>query len=290
MKKLTAALLGAFLSLTALGQDLLQCVNPDVIKGVLFAGRPESQTLITATLPAALAGYEAPSGFELVGTAVRGDGASTTVAFRTSLDREAAHAALVASFEAEGWAIEAPMIIPARVFVLDSEPVSGTICRDGERRYLNVEDINDRRYASIALSDQPPTRACNAEDPRRRSIGLGMMSLLTGEAPTLELPEGTTAADGSGRINTGGGGSGDTYATESQIRSPLSPSSFVERLASQMSAQGWTADARWSGTLSNGGRWIRTSDDGIMYWSTLEVVDIGDGIYDLSFRIMMPPL
>jgi hypothetical protein len=117
-----------------------------------------------------------------------------------------------------------------------------------------------------------------------------MISLLTDEAPSLQLPEGTTAADGSGRINGGGGGSGDTYATDTQIRSPLSGAGFMDALASQMSQQGWNADARWSGTLSSGGRWTRTSDDGTFFWSTLEIVDMDDGLYDLSFRIMMSPL
>lgn len=286
MKKLTAVLLGALSSLPVLGQDLLECVNPDVLKGVLFNGRPEAQMTVTAALPAPLAGYEAPAAFELVGSAARGGG--TTVAFRTSLDREAAYAALLASFEADGWVVEEPTTLTAPIFILDRAPVSGTICLDRERRSLNVEDVNGQRYASIGLTDQPTTQACNARNPRR-SVGLGMMSRLTGEAPTLELPEGTTAADGSGRINTGGSGSGDSYSTDSRIRSPLPASSFMEGLAAQMSAQGWNADARWSGTLSSGGRWIRMTGDGIMYWSTLEIVDVGDGIYDLSFRMMMPP-
>lgn len=291
MKRLTLALLGVFFSLTALGQDLLQCLNPDLVKGVLFNGRPEAQMSITATLPEALAGYQAPSGFALVGSAVRRDGASTTVAYRTSLDREAAYAALLASFEAEGWVIEELPLGPVEpIFVEPAGPVSGSICLDGERRFLNVDDVEGRRFATIALNDQPTARACNAEDPRLRGLGSSMMSMLTEAAPTLELPEGTTAADGSGRINSGGGGSGDTYRTESQIRITVSASAFMDRLAEQVRAQGWTADARWTGALSHGGRWIRTSDDGTMFWSTLELIDVGDGIYDLSFRIMMPPL
>lgn len=290
MKKLSIALLGALFSLTALGQDLLECVNPDVVKGVLFYGRAEAQATFTATRPAGLGDYEAPAGFTFIGTSVRGNGASTTVAYRTTLDREAASAEWLASFEANGWVVEEQQAIGKPVFVLGGEPdFNGTICRERERRYLSIDEAGDRRYAIVTLNDQPSSLDCNAEDPRRVRT-LGMMSVLTDEAPTLLLPEGTTAADGSGRINSGGGGSGDTYSTATQIRTSLSGSGFMDDLASQMSAQGWDADARWSGTLSNGGRWTRTNENDTRFWSTLEIVDVGDAVYDLSFRMMMPPM
>lgn len=291
MKKSIVALTGALFSLTALGQDLLECLSPDLVNGVLFSGRTDSHPSVTATLPAVLAGYEPPADFALVGTAVRGNGASTTVAYLTSIDREEAYAAMLASFEADGWVIEEPLMVAAPIFVEQNSrgPVAGTICRDGERRYLSVDEIDGRRFASIGLNDQPQTRGCNEDDPRRRNLGMSMMSMLTSEAPTIALPSGTTAADGSGRINSGSGGSGDTYSTDSQIRMTISATEFMQDLAGQMSAQGWSADVRWSGALSQGGRWTRTSDEGILYWSTLELVDVGEGVFDLSFRTMMPP-
>jgi hypothetical protein len=194
-----------------------------------------------------------------------------------------------AAFEAEGWAVEEQIAPTRQVFNVDSAPISGTLCRDGERRSLYVQNVNGRSYATVALSAQPTARACNAQDPRQ-SMALGMMSMLTSQSPSLQLPEGTTAADGSNRIGGGGGGSGDTYETSAQIRIAQSAASFVGDLAAQMLEQGWAVDSSWSGTLSKGGRWTKTSADGILYWGTIELVDVGNGIHDLSFRIMISPV
>lgn len=289
MKKLTVVLVGAFFSLAALGQDLLQCVSPDVVKGVLYNGRAEAQASVTATLPAAMSGFTAPAGFQLIGSSQRLDGAAATVAFRTSLDSAAAHAAMLGAFEAEGWVTEEQPTPTTPIFVLgESAPASETICRDSERRGLNVQELNGRRYLTVYLNDQPSTLGCNVEDPRR-ARAMSMMSGLTQEAPTLQLPEGTTAANGSGRIAGGGGGSGDTYQTGDQIRIAQSASSFMGNLGAQMSAQGWAVDSSWSGTLSKGGRWTKTAANGLPYWATIELVDVGNDIHDLSFRLMMPP-
>ena len=288
MKKLTVALVGAFFSLAALGQDLLQCVSPDVVKGVLYNGRAESQWSVTAALPAAMSGFSMPAGFQLVGTSERVDGAAATVAFRTSLDSAAAYSAMLGAFEAEGWVTEEQPTPTSPIFVLESAPASGTICRDSERRGLIVQEISGRRYFTVSLNNQPRTLGCNVEDPRSARV-VSMMSGLTQEAPTLRLPEGTTAANGSGRIAGGGGGSGDTYSTGDQIRITQSASSFMSNLGAQMSAQGWAVDSSWSGTLSKGGRWTKTAANGLPYWATLELVDVGGGIHDLSFRLMMPP-
>jgi hypothetical protein len=290
MRKFTVTLIGALVGSAAFGQDLLQCVDPDVVKGVLFNGRAEAQMSITATLPEEMAGFTAPAGFVLVGTALRSPPAPAggTVAFRTNADSEAAYAAILETFTDDGWVIEEPQTPTTRIFINDSEPDSGTICRDGVRRTLLVQDHNGRRYVTVFFSDQPNALACNAQDPRL-GRARSMMTLMTDEAPALRLPEGTTNADGSNRIASGGGGSGDTYTTGDQIRIAQSASSFLSDIGSQMRDQGWTVDASWSGTLSTGARWTKTPANGFPYWATLELVDVGNGIHDLSFRLMMPP-
>ena len=73
MQKLTIALIGALCSLTAFSQDLLQCVNPDVINSLLFGGRP-NQVSVTQSLPETLENFEPPVGFDLVGSIREGVG------------------------------------------------------------------------------------------------------------------------------------------------------------------------------------------------------------------------
>lgn len=290
MRKIPGMLVGALFSLAAAGQDLLQCVNPDVINGLLFSGRPESRIEMTAALPESLDGFEAPAGFALIGTAVRGGGQSTSVAYRTSLEGPAAYGSMLDAFVSNGWVLEEEPVPFKPIFFVDaiSANVSGTVCRDTERRNLRVQYAGDHRYMMISLNDQPQTRGCNVEDPRRMIVPR-MMGGLSDQVPTLRLSAGTTAADGSGNIGSGSSGSGDSMITSSQIRTPAAPVDFMVDLDEQMSAQGWRADARWSGSVSHGGRWIKTNNDGLVFWSTVELVDIGNGLYDLSYRGMTSP-
>jgi hypothetical protein len=234
-----------------------------------------------------MAGFQAPAGFSLIGTADRDDGMSQTVAYRTSRAGDVAYGALFASLQAEGWEVEDMQIGP-RVFNLATGPVSGTLCLNGERRSLGVTDLNDTRYVTISISTRESTRACNAQD-RARSMIMARMSMLSADAPTLTFPVTTTSAAASGALPSGGGGSGETYQIDVQVISPDPASSLLGHLGAQMGEQGWQVDANWSGRLSNGGRWTRVTDDGTPMWVTLEIVALGDEMYDVSYRQMLPP-
>jgi hypothetical protein len=286
MKKLMAASIGALVSCAALGQDLLQCVNPDVRKGLVFSGIPQMQASIVATLPEAMADFRAPPGFTLVGTNTNASGRSSTVAFKTSADSGTAFAYMVEVLQADGWVMEDPQVPVRSILIFNTQPISGTMCRDSVRRRVAVQELNERRYVSITLSNQPDSRACHAQDPNlamARRLGPGP---LTRAAPTLQLPEGTTGADGSNRPNGSSSSSDGTYEIREWLRIPQSPSTLLGDLGAQMDQQGWAVDTSWSGALSKGGRWTRTDAEGVTYWSTIELVDVGNGVHDFSFRIL----
>jgi hypothetical protein len=103
-------------------------------------------------------------------------------------------------------------------------------------------------------------------------------------APSLRLPAGTAAADDSVFTGFQPSINGASIQVSSQIRTPSSPGEFVAFLAEQMSAQGWQIDSRWSGSVSHGSRWTKSGSDAPTYWATVELVEIGDGRYDLSYR------
>lgn len=285
MRKLAIAVPAAIFSLTAVGQDLLQCVDPDVANGLLFNGRAETALTVTGALPEDMSGYRAPAGFELVGTAVRGAGTTTTVAFKTALSSEDAYAALLASLEPDGWAVEANERIP-QTFNVASQPVSGTVCRNTERLSLRVQDADGVRYATVSAYPDQPARACNAEDPRLASGGRAMFDNLRSRMPTLDFPANARAVDGFGG---GMGGSGQTVSTSSRIQSPDSAASLSALLAGQLTAQGWSRDAAWTGSLSSGSTWTQQGDDAEPYWGTLEIVSIGGGTYHVGFMLMTRP-
>jgi hypothetical protein len=224
----------------------------------------------------------------LIGTAVRGGGNSTTVAYRTDLPGDAAHSALLAALGTAGWAVEDDALsrISPEVFQLMGGSMPNMLCRDGERLTLRVMDIDETRYPTIVFSAQGQPRACNAEDPQISMIRSRMP--VRGDTPTLQFPASTRSASADGRLNGGMGGSGETMQTAVQIRSPDSAQALVAHLGEQMREQGWNVDASWAGRLSNGARWTR-EDEGTPVWGTIEIVALGDGTFDVSYRQMTPP-
>lgn len=277
MRKLTIALIGALFSLTAFSQDLLQCVNPDVVNSLLFGGRP-SQVAITRSLPDALSSYEPPAGFELIGSMNQGVGDASTTAFKTDLEIQAAFDALVASFAQDGWIPEEDG--SANTFSLPGRPLSGTVCRDGDRRAISVRDVDGTRYAGISLYSQGQLRACGDDgrpDPMRNIFALQQ------ELPQFSFPDTAQAVNSAGGAGISGSSGG--VGTATRITSPDSAASLADHLGNQMTAQGWYRDASWTGNLSSGSTWTRQLDDGTPVWATLEVVDLTNRTYDVQIRM-----
>lgn len=288
MKVTSLAVAGTLFSLTAFGQDLLQCVNPDILNGLIYRGRSEARLTITPGLPESMAGFEAPADFELIGTAVRGNTGTTTVAYATELASAAAHAAFFASLQADGWAVEDDPLGPP-IFSLTDGPETGTLCLNGERRMLSVLDANGTRYVRISINDQEQERACNEADRALSMMQSGIMGMFMREMPSLEFPAGTRSASPDGRLNGGRGASGENFHTAVQVVSAETPQSLIDDLGAQMSELGWRVDSSWSGRVSTGARWTRTTDDATPFWTSIEIVRIDDFTYDVNLRLTMPP-
>jgi len=286
MRKMCIAALSSLFSLTALGQDLLQCVDPDVRNALLFSARLEGVMQITPALPASMNVFDVPADFELIGTSVRG-GMSTSVAFTTVLSSAEAYAALRGALEAEGWQPEDDQSV--RTFNVTSQPLSGRVCRNAERLSLTVYDVNGVRYATVGSYPDQRRLECNALDPRLALQGPAMFEAMRTRMPKLDFPTTATPADGRS-IGGGMSGSGETVSTSSRIRSPDSAATLVSYLASQMTAQGWRRDAGWSGSLTSGSTWTLQGDDGRPYWGTLQVVAFDDDVYEVGFMLMAQPL
>lgn len=265
-------------SLPTLAQDALQGVNRDVLNGLIFNGRPELKMAVTRTLPANMAGLRVPAGFTLIGTGVRGDGRrqSTSVAMKTTLPADRAFAALVEAQRAEGFQIE-PSPIP-QTFNVAGGRQNATVCRNGERRTLLLDDADGVRYAGVLLNPDTRKLACNAQDPRASMMGFEIMRRQT---PRFSFPASARLAGGPGG---GGSGSNDSYSTSTTIQSPDTAGSLAEHLAAQMPAQGWRRDASWAGSMSAGSTWRREADE-LSLWGTLEVVSLGEGTIEVGFLL-----
>jgi hypothetical protein len=275
MRKLIPAITATF-ALAAAAQQPGQCVNPELVNGLVFLGRSEMKTNVTPGLPGFMKGFRAPTGFALIGTGVRGLG-YTTVAYKTALASDKAHAALLAALGAEGWAVEATLGSSSTFNVADG-PREGTVCRSGERLYLLVTEAAGVRYATVNAFPQQRPRDCNAPDPAMQILPLAALNA----APRFQFPAGTSLAQGAG----GGGGDSGSYTMTSRIISAETAARLVEHLAGQVAGQGWQQESRWSGSRAAGSTWRKTGTGGFT-WGTLEIVRVSEGTYDVDFTMAM---
>jgi hypothetical protein len=276
MCKLAAAIGATAFALAVPAQQPLQCVNPQLLNGLVFLGRSELKINVTPGQPAFMKDVKVPAGLVLIGSGVR-QGGMTTVAYKTSLTSEKAFAGVVAGLEAEGWMVEARPG-QAATFNVAGSPREGTLCRDGRRRDVTVAEVGGVRYVNVAAFGESRRRGCN-EDPFASPAFL----MGPGATPRFQFPEGTSLARGAGA----GGGSDRMYSTSSRIISADTPARLVEYLASQLEGQGWQADSTWSATSSAGSTWRKTHE-GEPATGALEIVRVSEGTYDVDFTLVLP--
>jgi len=284
MRRLIIAASVATFAAAAPAQQALQCVNPDVLNSLVFNAYADSKLVVKRAMPDIVAGFGAPADFTLIGSAVRGVNASTTVAYKTSLEADKAFDNLLRFLNAEGWQREiTPEAQSPAIMMAGPPPLAAQLCRNGERRSLRVQEIEGVRYATIYGYETAPPRVCNAPRPPQTSTTSAVaLNTGLGHMPQFSFPE-TARMDAGlpgGTINND-----RTLSTSVRIRSPDTAAALAGHLSQQLVAQNWSTDARWNGALSSGSTWTRKGDDGKTYWGTLEILSIGKGIYDVGFTI-----
>jgi len=248
---------------------MLQCSNPDVLNGLVFLGRNDQKMTVTRGSAGFMGNFRAPEGFRLIGVGVRAQGYSS-VAYRSSLSGGKAHEAMIAAFEADGWAIEARPGAGA-MFSVAGGLTEGTVCRNGERRTILVTDHAGHTYVTVNAPMQYRTSNCNAPDLVTMRPGNGM--------PLFRFPAGTSIVQGGG-----GGGSSRNYTTTSRIISTEPAAQLVQHLAPQIEGLSWSRDSGWAGIGSAGSTW-RGSYEGEPAIGVLEIIRVSEGTYDVTFTI-----
>lgn len=287
MRKLIVAVSSVVFCVAAPAQQLLQCVNPDVLNSLVFNGRPEAKLLVTRAMPDDAAGYRAPAEFAFIGTSVGTERAFSTVAYRTALGTQAAFDSLLAFLSVEGWKQEsAPQLqLPVQIAGGSQPATAATLCRNGERRRVVVRESEGVRYATIAGLEVSPPRACDVPAPQPVS-GLNPMAAINARQanmPRFTFPPTARRTTG---LPGGEGFSGNKVIfTTTRIDSPDTAASLARHLAGQLTEQGWHSDTQWSGRLSTGSTWSRTDADGQALLGTLEILSVSEGTYDVGFNL-----
>lgn len=278
MRKSAATFIAAAFgfAFAAAAQQPQQCVNPELLDGLVFLGSSDRKITVARGQAAFMSGLDVPAGLTLIGSGVRESGV-TQVAYRSSLSPDRAYAAIMDVLGADGWVPESSTGLAATFSVADG-PREASLCRDGVRRGVLVAQIDGRSYVNIIEFSGARQHPCNT-DP------MMSMGLLPGggAAPRFLFPQGTSLAFGRG----GGGGSNTLYTNTSRIISPETPAALVRHLASQIEQQGWQQDADWSAGASAGSTW-RKSLEGTPAWGTLEIIRVSEGTYDVDFTIALP--
>ncbi|HTP38101.1 MAG TPA: hypothetical protein VMI92_00860 [Steroidobacteraceae bacterium] len=276
MRKLAMTAIASCVALAAAAEQPLQCVNPDIINGVLFFGRSEGKIDVTRGLPPFMSGLRTPADFSVIGSGVRDNGMTTIVAYKTSLDSDNAYAAIVAALGTEGWEVE-PQPGSTEAFRLANGPRDGILCRNAERRGVRVWEAAGVRYVNIETYPQAHPHDCNTPDPAMTRAFFGPNSAV----PRFQFPAGTSLAQGAG----GGGGSSEVYSTSSRVISTETPARLVGFLAGELQDQGWRQDADWSGNGNAGSTWRKTID-GQLTWGALKITRVSEGTYAVDFTLM----
>ncbi|MEO8315791.1 MAG: hypothetical protein ABI645_13485 [Pseudomonadota bacterium] len=269
-------------------QQALQCVNPDVLNSLVFNARADARLTISRTIPANTTGFRAPSGFTLIGTGVRGPQfPSTVVAYKTTLARDKAFDSLLGFLSDDGWSREVSQQVQLpTVTVAGAQPSAATLCRNGERRNIQVQEVEGVRYATIAGSATIPARACGVPVPQQGFSGnpMAAMEAARGIMPQFSLPE---TARNIGQDGSDFGGNG--LSSSMRIQSPDPAATLARHLGRQLQEQGWRGDAEWKGTLSTGSTWLRSNGAGQPYWLTLEILSVDNGIYEIGYSMATRP-
>ena len=291
MRKLALAVFGTLFGLTAYGQDLLECVNPDVLRGLIFRNTAAQATVISERVPDEISGIDVPTQFSWIGSAERNLGAalgnapltSVTAAYRTSMTADAARAAAIDALARGGWEIQTEQMgIGNGVFTSASQPVSQTACRDNQPVSVTASTLNGRTYVLYGIARGGNSTACDARMRPSVMSGTGLEEYM----PTLELPADPVTGAPARMQGSGGGGGGSGRNLRVEFTLDDSVGNVANHFARQMADQGWTADTRWTGTTTAGSSWSKQTAADATVLGTLQVTAVDDAQFTVVLHVV----
>lgn len=268
MKRFLAAAAGFALCTTAFGDDLLQCVDPYLVRALLLPSATTNEVKITSDVPAEFADLQPPASFEWLGS-VQGS-SRKLIGYKTALPHGAATDAALALVQRAGWETIDLVPVMRSTFVYPGGAATQSqlpICRDGQSGVVQVRDRVDARYVNVVLQLQDGGAACNRSSAARPTLFGAMQERM----PALRLPEGATRAPGAA---SGMSGSSQRIQAHEEVTTPLGAREFASHLETQLGAQDWVRDASWQGRLGAGSTWLLNGASAESFVGTLEVIEV----------------
>jgi hypothetical protein len=279
---------------TALGQGLLDCVEPDVLRALLLQAQGERAPVITGAVPPELAALRMPREFTWIGSAERTVGradattniSQVTAAYRSSLAPDAARTATITALTASGWEVRPAMGMGTSVFTSSAAPVTQPACREGKPVNVTVNAMNGVTYVLFAVQRGNNNSICN--QPVRPEMMMAG-SAIARHMPRLDMPADPATGAAARMQSLGSSGMGDSAINvrlEFSVKD--SAGNLARQFATQMAQQGWASDANWTGATTAGSSWSKRAD-GAVIQSTLMVTAVDEQQFIASFRAMRLP-
>ena len=270
------------------GEEPLDCLDPDVLYGLLLPGQLRFRIL--PALPAELAAFQPPRELVWLGGTERGSAGVSQVSavYRTNLDPDAARVAAVGALVASGWKRHTNDHFPTRnVFVsADFPAVSETYCREDRPLGVRTSALDGVTYVVLARTDAGAgiNNACN-QPPQQFAR---TPSPFDEHTPTLALPQDpATGQPAAMRGSTGGSSGNGSRRASASFALKGSAQGVASHFASQLAEQGWVADASWSGTAMAGSTWSRRLDDDTVLLGMLAISAFEADRFTTVFRMVL---
>lgn len=275
MRRAAFFTMAALSGITAFGQNLLDCVEPDVLRALLAQGPGQVPPTITGEVPQELSALKMPAGFSWIGSAERITGrvnATTNAsqvgaAWRSSMAPETARRAAAEAMTASGWEVRPAM----GTYVFNpSMPVMQMACREGGLVNLSVNAMEGATYVLATFQRGNPggNASCNQPSPMPPNA-----SGLIPHLPKLEISA-DPGAPADVRIQNVGmsiGSNSSSVHAKAEFMTSDSVGDIARNFSRQMAAQGWTRDAEWSGASTAGSSWSKRPEAGALMQGTLSV-------------------
>lgn len=271
-----------FAPINAFSDDLLSCVDPDVVTTLLsFGYQPGSE--ITDEMPQELSTVRYPDTLDFIGSMTSEHYISA--AFRTELDSGSAELVVARLFREEGWR---PM--PRRRdgirsgFQPSREPSQRQLrlCHaDGKSVSIMAREEEGGTFVTLFSTNTARSADCNQEPSADGRIRWGFTDDLM---PNLELPANSrNRGSGHGGIIQSSGDDADTHV---RVNTDLRPEELLEHFSSQLATQGWLADSSWTGELSQGSTWSLSREGLPRTVGNLQLVTHSKGDYTVKFSML----
>lgn len=289
MRKQAVATLGGLWCIAAWGQDLIDCIDPDVLAGLVFRSQNQSDTVIGAAIPDKMASINAPTAFEWIGGSSRTVGIingvptkMVTGAFRTFAAPEEALDLALSGLAEDGWEIVSESNGMVSVFVTQiMRAPQKTACLDNDPVNVTANAVNDVTYVTYNFSSSAQNMTCAAGG--RPSFGTSFA--VDEYLPSLEFPPDPGTGDPVYPSGSGSGGNMGERNFRTELRHGQSIGNLTRYLSRQLAEQGWQADASWIGQTTAGSSWSKQPEADMNLRATLQVLEVDDSFFNVNFRI-----